>query len=183
MKIIPLLALAAQLAISDLCLAQQPCKSTVVGDLRIEHFDSKIYGRPMTVRIWLPHGYGDSANATRKYPTLYLLDGQGAFDECTAFHGEHEGQVDETVTRLIGEHKIPPIIVVGIDSTEYTSTLRIKTRLPMRALRSRLGSSFLPSSLMRSYHSFPRVTVYRIRLLRQESGERRWEAPQRFTSL
>jgi len=119
MKIIPLLALAAQLAISDLCLAQQPCKSTVVGDLHIEHFVSKIYGRPITVRIWLPPGYDDSANAQHKYPTLYLLDGQGAFDECTAFKGEHEGQVDETVTRLIGEHKIPPIIVVGIDSTEH----------------------------------------------------------------
>src|SRR2546425_6369735 len=128
MRIIPLLALAAQLAMSDLCPgAQQPCKSTVVGDLRIEHFDSKIYGRPMTVRIWLPHGYGDSVNATRKYPTLYLLDGQGAFDECTAFHGEHEWQVDETVTRLIDEHKIPSIIVVGIGSTEHTSTLRIES--------------------------------------------------------
>jgi enterochelin esterase-like enzyme len=118
MRIILLLALAAQLAISVLCPAQQPCKSTVIGDLHIDQFDSKIYGRQMTVRIWLPPGYGDSANAAHKYPVLYLFDGQTAFDECTAFHGEHELQVDETVTRLIDERKIPPIIVVGIDSTE-----------------------------------------------------------------
>jgi len=97
--------------------AQQPCKSTVVGDLRIEHFESKMYGKTMTVRIWLPRGYTDPKNATRKYPTLYFLDGQNAFDECTAFHGEHELQIDETITRLIAENKVPPMIVVGIDST------------------------------------------------------------------
>ena len=32
-----------------------------------------------------------------------------------SFHGEHELQVDETLT----EHKIPPMIVVGIDSTQH----------------------------------------------------------------
>lgn len=72
----------------------------------------------MTVRIWLPRGYADPANAPRKYPTLYLLDGQNAFDECTAFKGEHELRVDEAVTQLIDEHKIAPMIVVGIDSTQ-----------------------------------------------------------------
>jgi hypothetical protein len=46
-----------------------------------------------------------------------MLDGQNAFDDCTAFHGEHELQIDEAVTRLISENKIPPIIVVGIDSS------------------------------------------------------------------
>ena len=66
----------------------------------------------------MPVGYADAANAARKYPTLYLLDGQNAFDECTAFKGEHELQIDEAVTRLIEEHRIPPIIVVGIDSTK-----------------------------------------------------------------
>lgn len=56
-------------------------------------------------------------NATRKYPTLYFLDGQNAFDECPAFHGEHELRIDESLTRLIAENKVPPMIVVGIDST------------------------------------------------------------------
>lgn len=175
MRIIPLLVLAAQLAISDLCVAQHPCKSTVVGDLRIDHFVSKIYGGSMTVRIWLPPGYSDPANATHKYPTLYLLDGQTAFDECTAFHGEHELKVDEAVTRLIEEHKIPPIIVVGIDSTEHRAYeySPYKDTITMRALRSRSGNSFLPSSRTRSYLSFPHITVYQIRLPRPESGERR----------
>jgi enterochelin esterase-like enzyme len=98
-------------------LGEQPCKSTVVGDLRIEHLQSKTYGNSVTLRIWLPPGYSDPANNSLKYPALYILDGQNAFDECTAFHGEHELLIDETVTKLISEHKIPPIIVVGIDSS------------------------------------------------------------------
>ena len=48
-----------------------------------------------------------------------MFDGQTLFDECTAFHGEHELQIDESITKLIGEHKIPAIIVVGIDSTQH----------------------------------------------------------------
>jgi len=96
---------------------QQPCKSTVVGDLRIEHLQSKIYGNSVTLRIWLPPGYSDAANGTTKYPILYMLDGQNAFDECTAFNGEHELEIDETVTKLVSEQQIPPIIVVGIDSS------------------------------------------------------------------
>lgn len=60
--------------------------------------------------------YNDVTGATKKYPTLYFLDGQNAFDQCTTLRGEQELQIDETVTRLITEHKIAPMIVVGIDS-------------------------------------------------------------------
>jgi enterochelin esterase-like enzyme len=110
---------AAQLLSGSLVLAQKPCKSTVVGDLRIARLQSKMYGETFGVRVWLPPGYRDAENAKRKYPTLYMLDGQTLFDECTAFHGEHELQIDETVTKLIGEQSIPPMIVVGVDSTQH----------------------------------------------------------------
>ena len=94
---------------------QDSCKSTVVGDLRIEHFQSKTFDRMMTVRVWLPPDYNDATQATKKFPTLYMLDGQNAFDQCTAFKGEQELRIDETVTRLIASHTIAPMIVVGID--------------------------------------------------------------------
>lgn len=116
MRTTPYAALVACLLVPGV-VAQQPCKSTVVGDLRVEHFESKMYGKTMTARIWLPPGYTDPSNATRKYPTLYFLDGQNAFDQCTAFQGEHELEIDETITRLIAENKVAPMIVVGIDST------------------------------------------------------------------
>ena len=62
MKMIPLIAaLAVQISAASVGFAEQPCKSTVVGDLRIEHFESKMYGSPMTVRVWLPPGYADAA--------------------------------------------------------------------------------------------------------------------------
>jgi enterochelin esterase-like enzyme len=103
-------------SLASLGLTQQPCKATVVGNLRIEQFQSTIFDRMITVRIWLPAEYTDVSQATRKYPTLYMLDGQNAFDQCTAFKGEPELRLDETVTRLIAERKIPPMIVVGVDS-------------------------------------------------------------------
>lgn len=115
-KIGLILLMAACLAMADVGLAQQPCNPTVVGDLRTEQFQSKIFDRMITVRVWLPPGYTDGSESARKYPTLYVLDGQNAFDQCTAFKGEQELQLDETVTRLIAEHKIAPMIVVGIDS-------------------------------------------------------------------
>ena len=108
--------LAATLAFIDAGLPEQPCRSTVVGELHVEQLQSKIFDRLVTVRVWLPPAYGDTSQATRRFPTLYMLDGQNAFDQCTAFKDEQELQLDETVTRLITEHKIAPMIVVGIDS-------------------------------------------------------------------
>lgn len=109
------------LALSITCCAAAdvPCKSTLVGDLRIEKLQSKTYQEEITIRVWLPAGYDDPVNARNKYPTLYMFDGQTLFDECTAFHGEHELKIDETLTRLIAEHRVPPMIVIGIDSTYH----------------------------------------------------------------
>ena len=92
---------------------------TVLGDLRVESFHSSLFGDTQTLRVWLPPGYHDPANATRHYPVLYLLDGQNLFDSKTAMFGV-EWQVDETLTRLISEGKVEPIIVVGIDSPSGT---------------------------------------------------------------
>jgi predicted alpha/beta superfamily hydrolase len=105
------------------CTAQTPpspqtpadCKSTVIGDLQKKTFASTTFGDTQTLRIWLPPGYNDPANAQAHYPVLYMLDGENLFDACTSsFH--HEWQIDETLTRLIGNGAIEPIIVVGIDS-------------------------------------------------------------------
>jgi enterochelin esterase-like enzyme len=110
-----IVVMAGVLSMAGVGLAQEPCKSTVLGDLRIDQFQSKIFDRMITARVWLPPGYNDASQATTKYPTLYMLDGQNAFDQCTSFKGEQELQLDETVTRLITEHKVLPMIVVGID--------------------------------------------------------------------
>jgi enterochelin esterase-like enzyme len=47
-------------------------------------------------------------------PVLYLNDGQNLFDPGRAFGG-NTWRVAETVNRLMGEGRIPPLMIVGID--------------------------------------------------------------------
>ena len=92
----------------------QACRRTVTGTLEVFDLTSKVFGNVRKARVWLPPGYGDEANRGRSYPVLYIFDGQNVFDACTSFGGK-EWRVDETLTRLIGEGKVEPMIVVGID--------------------------------------------------------------------
>jgi predicted alpha/beta superfamily hydrolase len=66
------------------------------------------------VEIWLPPGYDSSS--TRRYPVLYMSDGQNLFDPRIANTGVDWG-VDEAVVRLVRRGVIPPIIVVGVWNT------------------------------------------------------------------
>lgn len=91
------------------------CKSTVSGDLRLHALKSAIFGNERTIRVLLPPGYGDAANKDRRYPVLYMLDGQNVFDACLSDVSHHEWSVDETVQQLIAAQKIPALIVVGVD--------------------------------------------------------------------
>lgn len=95
--------------------AKKPCTSTATGDLRIQHFEGKIFAGTHTLRVWLPSGYDAAENAKRTYPVLYMLDGQGLFDHCTSAFG-YEWKIDETLTTLIAAGKVEPLIVVGIDN-------------------------------------------------------------------
>jgi len=76
----------------------------VVPMLQLPGFD-----RPATLRILLPPGHADGA---RRYPVIYLFDGQNLFDAATAYAGEWG--VDETLDALREAHGFEAI-VVGID--------------------------------------------------------------------
>jgi predicted alpha/beta superfamily hydrolase len=89
----------------------------VVGELRLHRFPSKIFGNSRTLRVLLPAGYYDVKNRTKRYPVLYLNDGQNLFDARTSVFNRIEWQVDENVYRLISLNKIVPLIVVGIDNS------------------------------------------------------------------
>ena len=88
----------------------------VVGDLRIHPFTSKVFGNERQLRVLLPKGYDLPANRNRRYPVLYLNDGQNLFDSTTAVLNPLEWRVDETVADLMRHGRIPPMIVVGIDN-------------------------------------------------------------------
>ena len=87
---------------------------SVVGDLRLHEFQSRIFNNKRMLRVWLPPAYDAPENKDRHYPIFYLNDGQNLFDRATAFAGV-EWQVDETADCLIRQNQIPPLIIVGID--------------------------------------------------------------------
>lgn len=82
-----------------------------------EQFASETLGTNRTVRIWLPPSYAVSLE--RRYPVLYLHDGQNVFSSAgphVAF-GWGNWEVDLTVERLVTEQRMREIILVGIDNT------------------------------------------------------------------
>lgn len=91
-------------------------KSTVTSGTLIKVtllMDEYVPFRERTIRIWLPENY-DQNNSAKKYPVLYMHDGQNLFDKYTSFAGEWE--IDETISKLIDEgHE--GAIVVGIDNS------------------------------------------------------------------
>jgi len=123
------------------------------GDLRLHEFRSRIFGNTRSLRVWLPPGYHDSANAGRRYPVLYLNDGQNLFEPSTSFTGV-DWQVDETADRLIRDGVIPPITIVGIDNTGRD---RVREYMPYRSLQPmilRVQGERYPRFLMKEVMPF-----------------------------
>jgi predicted alpha/beta superfamily hydrolase len=106
--------------------------AVVSGTLRLHELRSRIFRNTRLVRVWLPPGY-DAADAKR-YPVLYLNDGQNLFEPATAFAGV-DWRVGDATGRLIAEGKIPPLIIVGIDNTGKN---RGREYIPYRSLDIRL---------------------------------------------
>jgi predicted alpha/beta superfamily hydrolase len=80
-----------------------------------EKFDMPQLGRQRRIWIYLPAGYKSSK---KKYPVIYMNDGQNLFDAYTSGFGEWG--VDEILDKMPGEHES---IVVGIDhGGEYRLT-------------------------------------------------------------
>ena len=87
-----------------------------------EAFASPQLNNSRKLRIYLPPSYAE--NAAKRYPVLYMHDGQNLFDAKTAAYGVEWG-IDETANRLISQGAMDEIIVVGIDNSpdrmaEYT---------------------------------------------------------------
>lgn len=88
---------------------------TLTGNIK-EHrgLRSKILGNRRDVLVYLPRGYRRWSR--RRYPVLYLHDGQNVFDAATSFGGVEWG-VDETAQRLIRSNLIEPLIIVAVENT------------------------------------------------------------------
>jgi predicted alpha/beta superfamily hydrolase len=100
---------------------------TLTGDFSLHpRFHSKFLRADRNILVYLPPGY--NVNEKRRYPVLYLQDGQNLFDGATSFIPGQEWRVDETATDLMTRGVIAPLIIVGIDNVgndridEYTPT-------------------------------------------------------------
>lgn len=94
----------------------------VTGDL---HHHDRVHSshleHPRGVWVWLPPGYHE---VSRRYPVLYLHDGNNLFDPSSAFLGR-EWHLDEVLERMIHTGHLPPLIAVGVGNSparleEYT---------------------------------------------------------------
>ena len=103
---------------------------SATGDLRLHEFHSRVFHNTRCLRVWLPPGYDEPQNEGRRYPVLYLNDGQNLFEPATSFTGV-EWQVDEAADRLIHEGVVRPLIIVGIDNA---AKARIREYMPFRSM-------------------------------------------------
>ena len=76
---------------------------------------SAILGKPRRIHIYVPPSYESSPK--KRYPVLYIHDGQNAFSSAGpgAAFGWGPWDFDKTADRLIAEGKVEEIIMVAID--------------------------------------------------------------------
>ena len=90
---------------------------TLTGDIRFHrNFHSRFLPTNRDLAVYLPPDY--DKDPKRRYPVLYMQDGQNLFDAATCFWPGFERHMDERAEELITHHKIQPLIIVGIYSTE-----------------------------------------------------------------
>ncbi|MEO8045458.1 MAG: alpha/beta hydrolase-fold protein [Spartobacteria bacterium] len=116
-------------------------KHTLTGNIQSHpQFESRILRNKRDVQVYLPPGYRRSRR--RRYPVLYLHDGQNVFDAATAFAGVEWG-VDESAERLTTKRLIEPLIIVAVANTgekrihEYAPSRGIIDSSAPRKKRSR----------------------------------------------
>jgi len=80
------------------------------------------------VDVWLPPSYGK--DPTKRYPVLYMHDGQNLFDPATSY-GNIDWAVDEAMTGLIGKGAVREAIVVGV----WNTSKRREEYMPQRAVQ------------------------------------------------
>ncbi len=86
------------------------------------------------VDVWLPPGYGNDPD--KRYPVLYMHDGQNLFDPALSYTGV-DWDIDGAMTRLIEAGEIREAIVVGV----WNSPLRFAEYMPKAPVRTEMVGS------------------------------------------
>jgi predicted alpha/beta superfamily hydrolase len=91
-----------------------------------QNFRSQFLPHERDLIVYLPVEHLEDER--RRFPVVYLHDGQNLFDPTTSYVPGMDWRVDETADALIQAHRIEPLIIVGIYNTgehrleEYTPT-------------------------------------------------------------
>lgn len=111
----------------------QERQHTLTGDIRThKNFHSRFLTPDRDIIVYLPPGYEQEKK--KRYPVLYLHDGQNIFDGATSYIPGMEWRVDETAQALIASGEIKPLIIVGVNNAgvdrvdEYTPTKDAKVK-------------------------------------------------------
>jgi len=106
---------------------------TLTGNFRMhEGVRSRFLESAHDIIVYLPPGYDEDLG--RRYPVLYMQDGQNLFDDATSFNGEWH--LDAAAEQTIGAGLVAPLIIVGIYNA---GAYRIDEYTPTRDAAKRAG--------------------------------------------
>lgn len=104
-----LIAIFCQLLVFVSIQAQDRLPKVVGGKIeRIGNFRSE-YVTPRNIDVWLPDGY----SGAKKYPVLYMHDGQMLYDADISWN-KQAWNIDDVAIELVKTGKVKDFIVVGI---------------------------------------------------------------------
>jgi predicted alpha/beta superfamily hydrolase len=93
-----------------------PVPDTLTGDIKYHDVDGSSVGlKNRKLIVWLPPHY--DSETTRRYPVLYMHDGQNLMNRKTSAFGVEWG-VDETAQRLVEAGQMESVIIVGVYNTD-----------------------------------------------------------------
>ena len=104
-----------------------PVPPGVTGTLRTHESVSSKFVDARRVDVWLPPGY--EKDPSRRFPVLYMHDGQNLFDPALSYIGVDWG-MDEAMTRLAAEGSVREAIIVGV----WNTPKRFEEYMPAKAV-------------------------------------------------
>lgn len=127
--IISLLLCAICVAHGEEKTLEAPLQQVTYGTIeRVSLFSTEL-DRGMVVDVWLPDGYGSQTD--RKYPVIYMHDGQNLFDAGTTWNHQ-SWEMDSVIGGLVTAQAVTPPIIVGIHSRPES---RKGDLMPQKVLR------------------------------------------------
>ena len=93
-------------------------QAATVGTIDRHYVYSPQMGETITVDVWTPEGYDKGA---RRYPVIYMHDGQNLFDAATSWNRQ-SWEMDSVTGELVRKGEIAAPVIVGVHSVAATRT-------------------------------------------------------------